>query len=338
MTENMDRKQMKLKKYDEDTKKIHGQLWKSKDWSYAVFMGHNSDNNYYPGTSPVNYNNNSGSWDQYNLKYPDIDEVYPTDWSALYNAVNLVCSATDANFIHSVSDYFDMPVVIDYYILMETILSTDNHGKNMFFAVYDKAKSSKITFGVWDMDATCGQRWSDDYWHQSFLGPEQDYAQFISNYEHGDYNLFRRLRNTDANDFNMKVRKRYRDLREGPLATESILNRFRTQLNEFKTCGAAQREYDKWSYDSDVAYRQLDFDNEMDYLEDWFTRRMNYLDTQRFDIASLPPSSIAELRTDDSASTENVYDLRGHVVGTRADIERLPAGIYIINGTKLVKK
>ena len=338
MTENMDRKQMKLKKYDEDTKKIHGQLWKSKDWSYAVFMGTRPDGGYYPKDFLSNPNGNSEMWDSYQVKYPDLEDVSPTEWSTLYNAVDLVCSASDANFTHSVSDYFDMPVVIDYYILMETILSTDNHGKNMFFAVYDKAKSSKITFGVWDMDATCGQRWSDDYWHQSFLGPEQDYAQFISNYEHGDYNLFRRLRNTDANDFNMKVRKRYRDLREGPLATESILNRFRTQLNEFKTCGAAQREYDKWSYDSDVAYRQLDFDNEMDYLEDWFTRRMNYLDTQRFDIVSLPPSSIAELRTDDSASTENVYDLRGHVVGTRADIEQLPAGIYIINGTKLVKK
>lgn len=337
MTENMDRKQMKLKKYDEDTKKIHGQLWKSKDWSYAVFMGTRPDGGYYPKDFLSNPNGNSEMWDSYQVKYPALEDVSPTEWSTLYNAVDLVCSASDDNFVHSVSDYFDMPVVIDYYILMETILSTDNHGKNMFFAVYDKAKSSKITFGVWDMDATCGQRWSDDYWHQSFLGPEQDYAQFISNYEHGDYNLFRRLRNTDANDFNMKVRKRYRDLRQGPLATENILNRFRMQLNEFKTCGAAQREYDKWSYDSDVAYRQLDFDNEMDYLEDWFTRRMNYLDTKRFDIGSLP-SDIMELATDEQPQQGVVYDLRGRIVGLQADLEQIPAGVYIINGKKIVKK
>ena len=37
-----------------------------------------------------------------------------------------------------------MPVLIDYYILMETILSTDNHGKNMFFAVYDKEEDKKM--------------------------------------------------------------------------------------------------------------------------------------------------------------------------------------------------
>ena len=222
---------------------------------------------------------------------------------------------------------------------METILSTDNHGKNMFFACYDKQQDQRITLGVWDMDATCGQRWSDDYYHQSFLGPEQDYAQFIANYEHGDYNLFRRLRDTNVEDFNMKVRTRYRDLRNTYLATESILDRFRTYLDEFKTCGAAQREYDKWNGDTDIARRNLDFDVEMDYIDDWFTRRMNYLDTKRFDIASLPN----DVTSIDSSSPggmhkDVVYDLRGQRVATAAELDQLPAGVYICNGKKIVRK
>ncbi|MCR4604218.1 MAG: CotH kinase family protein [Prevotella sp.] len=335
MTENMDRKQMKLKKYDEETNTVHGQLFKSKDWSYAVFMGHDSNSNVYPGRSPMWYDAWSESWDQYYVKYPDHEDVgYNTDWSSLYNAVDLVCSASNANFGRNIGDYFDIPVVIDYYILMETILSTDNHGKNMFFAIYDKQDSEKVTLGVWDMDATCGQRWSDDYWHQSFLGPEQDYSRFITNYEHGDYNLFRRLRNHNPDDFNMKVRLRYRDLREGPLATESILNRFRTQLNEFKTCGAAQREYDKWSYDTDVAGRELDFDNEMDYLDDWFTRRMKYLDNVRFKIDELPSAITTINRT--TLNDDVVYDMRGMKIGTADDLDRLPSGIYVVNGRKVV--
>ena len=288
MTENMDRKQMKLKKYDEDTKEVHGQLWKSKDWSYAVFMGHYSDNNYYPGTSPSGYSNNSESWDSYNLKYPDFEDVNPTDWSVLYNAVDFVCTASDDEFRAHIGEYFDLPVVIDYYILMETILSTDNHGKNMFFGVYDKQVDKKITLSVWDMDATCGQRWSDQYYHQSFLGPEQDYAQFITSYEHGDYNLFRRLRNTNAENFNLKVRKRYRELRQDNLDTDSILRRFQNYFNEFKTAGADKREYNKWSYNSDVSGLELNFGAEFDYLTDWFIRRMIYLDDIRFDIKSLP--------------------------------------------------
>lgn len=303
MTENMDRKQMKLKKYEEieqedkTTQVVHGQLWKSKDWSYATFMGTQPDGNYTPKDYLSNPNGESESWDSYNVKYPDIDEVKPTDWNTLYNAVDFVCHATDEDFKAHVAEYFDLPVVIDYYILMETILSTDNHGKNMFFAVYDKQVDKKITLGVWDMDATCGQRWSDQYYHQAFLGPEQDYATFIAKYEHGDYNLFKRLRETDADNFNLKVRKRYRDLRQDNLSTDSILRRFENYFKHFKTAGADQREYKQWSGNSDIYWQTLNFYDENDkedmtieynYITDWFTRRMAYLDTTRFDIASLP--------------------------------------------------
>ena len=292
MTENMDRKQMQLKKSDEATEETeavtHGQLWKSKDWCYAVFMGPNRGH-YQPAdylTDPFEY---SEMWDNYQVKYPDFeDNGYYTEWDVLYEAVDMVCHSSDDYFTEHVAEYFDLPVVIDYYILMETILSTDNHGKNMFFAVYDKQVDKKITLGVWDMDATCGQRWSDQYFHWDGMQPEQDYARYIYNNEHGDYNLFKRLRDTDANDFNMQVRLRYRDLRKNYLATDSILKRFSTYLNRFKRCGAAAREYNKWNGDSDINGLSLDFDNEMDYLTNWFTRRMNYLDTKRFDIASLP--------------------------------------------------
>jgi len=313
MTEAMDRKQMKLKKYDEATLDIHGQLWKSKDWSYAVFMGHNSDSNYYPGTSPSDYYDGSDSWNSYTLKYPDIDDVFPTDWSTLYNAVDFVCTASDDEFRAHAGEYFDLPVVIDYYILMETILSTDNHGKNMYFAVYDKQADKKITLGVWDMDATCGQRWSDSYYHQSFLGPEQDYAQFITQYEHGDYNLFRRLRNTDADNFNLRVAKRYRELRQNILATESILQRFRTYFDHFRTAGADQREYAKWSYDSDVAGLALNFDTEYAYIADWFTRRMQYLDEKRFDLQNLPPNGDAN--GDGVVTIADVTAIVNHILG-----------------------
>ena len=337
MTENIDRKQMKLMKIDEETGTVHGQLWKSKDWTYATMMGTSPDGGYQPKYYLTDPNENSEMWDKYEVKYPDFEDYgYQTDWTTLYEAVDFVCHSTDEEFRTHIAEYFDLPLVIDYYILQETILSTDNHGKNMFFGVYDKQTDKKITFSVWDMDATCGQRWSDDYYHWNGMRPEQDYANFISTYEHGDYNLFKRLRDTDADDFNMKVRKRYRDLRNGHLATASILERFRKYLDEFKTSGAAKREYNKWDGDSDIAGLSLDFDNEMEYLTDWFTRRMNYLDTQRFDIASLP-TEIAGIQTK-SPNPQAVYTLSGIQVGTLSEFGKLPAGIYIVGGRKVVKE
>ncbi len=341
MTEAIDRKQMKLMKYDEDKGVVHGQLWKSKDWSYAVFMGHYSDNNSYPGTSPRNYSNTSESWDQYYVKYPDFEDYgYTTDWSTLYDAVNFVCTSSNLEFFNHFAEYFDLPVVMDYYILMETILATDNHGKNMYFGVYDKQTDKKITFAVWDLDATCGQRWDDNYYHWNGMRPEQNYATYITNNEHGDYNLFRRLRNTNANDFKMQVRLRYRDLRQSYLNTESILNRFRAYLELFKTGGADLREYGRWSYDSDVAGHALDFDTEMAYLEDWFTRRMNYLDKTRFQISDLPPTGMEYVTQSEPESQRStgVYTLSGqHVTDDTSEqsLHALPSGIYIVNGEKV---
>ena len=357
MTENLDRKQMKLKKYDETNHQQRGQLWKSKDWSYAVFMGHNYDNNWYPMQSPAPYDDTSDMWDNYEVKYPDIEDVNPTDWQILWNAVNFVCTAPDDDFKAQVSERFDMPLLIDYYILMESILATDNHGKNLFLACYDKTQSAKLTFAVWDMDATMGQRWSDIYFHSDLMQPEQDYTQYIENNEHGDYNLFRRLRNTNADDFNMKVRLRYRDLRANWLDTESILNRFRTQLNEFKKAGSAQREYEKWNGNSDINGLSLDFDNEMEYIANWLTARMNYLDTYRFDIASLPtgintPSADPLSIGVEHGSTVviyatgtpavNIYTAGGLLIRSltlhdgRNTIDNLPPGVYIIAGRKVV--
>ena len=341
MTEAMDRKQMKLKKYDETTQTMHGQLWKSKDWSYAVFMGHYSNSNSYPGTSPVSFRNTSESWDQYYVKYPDFDDVNPTDWQTLWNAVNFVCTSSNDAFKAQVAEYFDVPVLIDYYILMETILSTDNHGKNMYFAVYDKQADKRVTFGVWDMDATMGQRWSDDYYHSTLMKPEQSYTTYITNNEHGDYNLFRRMRSTNAEDFNMQCRLRYRDLRQTYLQTDAIIDRFEQQLAEFKTAGADKREYKKWSGDSDVAGKTLNFDTELTYLKDWITRRMAYLDVTRFDIGSLP-AAIMTITADDGRSRQGargVFTLDGRSVSCDTDeasLRQLPSGIYIVNGRKRV--
>ena len=153
MTEAVDRKQMKLMKYDEADGTIHGMLWKAKEWSYAVFMGHERDSNVYPMTHPEAYSNYSDTWSHYELKYPELDDVSPTDWSPLYEAVDFVATSSDAEFREHVGEYFDMPVVIDYYVLMEVELSADNHGKNLFWACYDKTEDRKLTLAAWDMDA-----------------------------------------------------------------------------------------------------------------------------------------------------------------------------------------
>ncbi len=357
MTEKIDRKQMKLKKYDEQKagtpEAIRGQLYKASDWSYAVFMGHHSDRNYYPGTSPVDYDNNSEVWDSYEVKYPDLGDGQPVDWAELYNAVNFVCTSTDEEFTARVSTYFDLPPLVDYYVLMEAILSVDNHGKNMYWGVRNRNKSIMLTLALWDLDSTCGRRWD-----ASEVGAEQDYTDYITRSEHGDFNLFRRLKACNVDNFNDAIRMRYKELRAGALHTDSLMNRFLSYKELFDRSGAATREETRWSY-MDIGV--IDFNDEMNYLHRWFTTRLNFLD-EAWDIASLPdpvPNSIegvtgttgtlrawAELGTlvvETSASQQiRVLDMSGRMVMQRVvpagktRVGRLPQGVYMVNHQKVV--
>jgi len=361
MTERIDRKQMKLKDYDEVNAIQHGQLWKAKDWSYEVFMGHYYNQNYYPRDHAAPFDENSDSWQSYNQEYPDFDDVKPVDWQTLYDAVDFICSASDNDIKAHFCEYFDFPVFMDYYIFMELLLSTDNHGKNAYYAVYDKQKDKKITIALWDVDAVMGQRWSDYYYHDDLMKPEQDYSQYIIDNEHGDWNLFRKLRNLNINNFNEAVRYRYRELRNGLLSPESINERFAVALNRLINCGAEAREKNRWDYDSDLEYHALDFKNELEFIQDWVTRRINYLDKTRFKIASLPDAindaEIAQSALDDvwvSNGVLYVYSVTNHPITVRSisgaavlthnlsagtnNLGQLPAGVYVVGNKKVVVK
>ena len=156
----------------------------------------------------------------------------------------------------------------------------------------------------------------------------------------------------------MKVRQRYAELRQTVLSTDSLIGRFQKQIDEFKACGADQREYAKWSRDDDLAGCALNFDTEMKYLTNWLTRRLKYLDETRFDIASLPRALqgassgyAADIQVTSCGSTVyvqsavdaevGVYDLSGRQIRRVVlrqglnTIEGLGRGLRIVGGHKV---
>ena len=86
----------------------------------------------------------------------------------------------------------------------------------------------------------------------------------------------------EVKSYYKQLLNRYRELRETKLNTDSLVNRFRTAIDELEKSGAASREENRWSGDSDLAGKDLDLSAEMDYVEDWIRRRMAYLDENVF--------------------------------------------------------
>ena len=299
--ENMDRKQMKLKKFDENGL-IRGVMWKSKGYSSSMMT-----------IVPESYDNKESMMDVFEAKYPDLDDLDSTDYSTLWNAINFVVNSSDEEFRQHVHEYFDIPVIIDYYLFVYVLNALDNRGKNMYWAVYDQTKDKMITLAVWDLDISMGAKSALQY-DKDFISPEYDPGDVLY--------LITRLKNLNVDDFNNKVRNRYVELRKTVFSIHSLQQRYEYYYDLLVTSGAAEREAEKWSMDSDVCGEIIDFDLEILFIKFWITRRIIQMDH----IFLYNKSSITNTPAKQDDKFISIYNLQGQKMPTN---QQLPKGIYI---------
>ena len=308
LTEAMDRKELKLKKYDDKNQEFHGQLWKVSSWDKATFWDIDKD-----------YDNTQETWHAFETKYPDIEDVNPTDYSPLYEAIDFVANSNDEAFKKEVGDYFDIPVLIDYQLFQETLKPVDNNGKNMFWGIYDVAKSKKLTLAIWDLDASVGQFWQCS----TPLHPNRVFPNTDLGVKDG-FNLYHRLSSLNVDNYNEKVASRYHELRKTYFSEENLISRYQGYYDMLVKSGAASREECKWSKDSDIGGYPLNFKSEIEYIKNWIINRLNYLDSNQFPIST----NISEIHQKESLSTKTTYNMLGQKVGASYQ------GLKIKNGKK----
>lgn len=365
MTEKIDRKQLRLKKLTAATETsadtIHGTLYKSTQWGYEVFMGHYSDQSYYPKTAPASYNNDNKSetWQNYEIKYPDWEEE-KIDWGPLWNAVNFVATSSDTDFDTNLKDWFDYPVLRDYYLFIELMLASDNHGKNMFFFNYDQqgTKYAKmIGIAPWDLDGTWGRRWDGS---SSYTSADQDFTTFLNSYEHGTHTLFYRLAKSTTWDWENDLKERYAELRPDEFSEDALVKRFTEYADLFADSNADSREQKRWSS------LHSNIGNDVKYIKTWIASRLAYLDDQYSYVAPEPepepkPDGISTPVSENDyvgatgghgtisihvthPMSVNIYTIGGALVRTVSltqsvtTLEGFNAGMYIVGGKKVFVK
>ena len=297
----MDRQQLKLRQYDYETGEFHGGLWKPMQWSSTTVF----DN------LPV-IDATSKVWDEFYVKYPNIDDVTPTNFQTLYNAINFARNSSDQAFLDSAKYYFDIPVFRDYYVFTIMMQALDNVGKNLYYACYDVATSPRLTIAIWDLDCTQGQYWSNggNYYHHSDAAPEND----LREKELGQHKVFKRLWTLDPS-FHGLATERYWQLRGTTFNPDSIVARYQAYFDEMKSCGADQREITRWSKGTDLGRHELNFDTELEYLADWWNRHIAYLDQNVF-----IPYPEGDLNYDHSVDIADVTSLIDYLLEPRDGI------------------
>ncbi|MBR5119064.1 MAG: CotH kinase family protein [Muribaculaceae bacterium] len=259
LTEAMDRKQLQLVKHDTINNVFHGGLWKTDEFNSQTGFRYT-----------VPFNDSLPDYCSFAVKYPDLDEVFPTSYQVLFDAIySMEISETIETYNDVVDSHFDMPVVIDYTIFYLTLNANDNSARNIYWYCYDRAVDQRLSVAVWDLDASVGQTWSPVDWRPPLTA--YDYFKIPYNW------LFKMLFHNKCK-YRQDFLDRYDELRATWLSTESLVNRYASAIDRLIDCGAATREEQRWNGDSDLFGHPLNFVEEKEYITEWLTQRMPLLD------------------------------------------------------------
>ncbi len=239
VSERVDRKQLKLKKYDGS---IRGELYKGVSWGDGTVIFEN--------LPP--YNNSSILWDGFEYKYPE-DEV---DWINLYDFVDFVMHESNEVFYSEYQSEFNIDNAVDYFLFLNLLRASDNTGKNIYIARY---KTNDPYFYVpWDLDGTFGIVWDGSQMNIT--------SGLLSN------GFFDRLwKDCSENGFREKLQLRWNDLRSNIISDSALTNMFQVNYNYLTQNAIYEKESIAWNdYSLDTT--------QISYMSGWTNKRLIYLD------------------------------------------------------------
>lgn len=297
LTEKVDRKQLKLKKYAGST--VRGVAYKAIDYDTLREIREVPDDA-------------SATWQGWEAEYPDPTKGEATTWEPLYSLARLLAQPEGSEEVEAtLATRTDLPLWIDYCVLMDLLHADDNAAKNMFIYFHDiTAAGCKACVCPWDMDATWGRGWDRK---------EVDAGTNCTISIGVNYHLY-----TTLPDGLEQQRERWRTLRETVMTADGLRAFFQRYFDLFRESGAARRETARWNGTDGVV---LDFDTEQQYINEWIARRLDYLDN---DYCYTPLSTGQAVHV-----TAQPYPTYGTDGRRRSGDSR---GISIANGMKTIRR
>jgi len=236
--------------------------------------------------------------------YPDPDEITAAQRAWLANHLNQFESVLSGkNFTdpaNGYAAYIDPASFIDHHIIVELSKNVDGF---RFSTYFHKDRGGKITMSpIWDWNLSFGnangkQGWMPEYWMWPQLTDKE-------------YSWFRRL--FQDPDFGQRYVDRWAQLRTNVLVTSKILARidhWTNLLNE-----AQVRNYDRWPILARQVWPQYTwfntFGEEVDFMKDWTSKRLSWIDAQFLSAPTLNPTNSEQLALA-TAKGEIYYTLDG---------------------------
>ena len=187
-----------------------------------------------------------------------MEQVYPDHrvcWDPLAELRKTVALEADDVFSAQIDTLVNLDEVADYYLFTNMILASDNIIKNYYLARYPNETSFLLM--PWDLEGSWGIIWN---------GGQSSPNAMLTN------NLYDRLLELDVKEFEDLLEAKWENYRESVFQADSIMAAAMTYADILKRSGAIERENDRWQD------AEIDMDQELLYLSDWISLRLQYLD------------------------------------------------------------
>lgn len=258
MTEKVDRKQLNLNT-------LEGFSYKAYAWSNATEFIHGN----------TAFNNTLETWDGWQIEFQgenSLKAVPPLRWELLRNFIQFTVNSADADFASSIASKINIDNLVDYLLFTNAIGADDNTGKNTFFSFYNNS-DKRFFITPWDMDGSWGRKWNGskiDLREGEFIGvtgiPRSDSRYCRPNA------FFQRMMTTGSAEFRLKLKSRWKELRNGVFSVNKLSDRINAYQNLFLASGAYEREKVRWPA------KTTDLKPETDFMLSWIQNRLVQVD------------------------------------------------------------
>lgn len=217
----------------------------------------------------------------FHLRYPDYgnNKVPSEDWANLETYLDLRDNMDWNRFCKSAGSLLDVPSVVDYWLLLQTLVLTDNDFNNVNIWAHDTGTGYVLSLFPWDLSNSWGnigvgvtiEQLLDEWlWEQGDDMLLQYFGGIIP------FRLADRVLATNINEAQSYLSARWVQLREGVLSEDAIDAQFDEYEHQLNDSGASLRDKGKWfgepSYVTIAEDMALWLQMRCSILDDYFSR------------------------------------------------------------------
>lgn len=298
-------------KKTKSTDKVRGVIYKGISWrGPSIVLMHDTEA---PTDSPV--------WHNWEMSHPDGLPSAAT-WQPFFELVDFTDCGDFGRMARQWKDYFYAENAVAVPVFLSAFNLRDNFLKNAYLCLHDYSSGD---FRWWI------QPWDLDYGFNRDAGGSISTVQ--DDLEGIVHNTmpFSILLEYDMGDYRRLAAECWRDMRAGPLREDRVEERLRRYAGMFLRSGAWRREKERWDGNT---LTLPDLEDEIDYMAGWYRNNCVRLDAYYAGLVS----GIGTVDAGSTADSAGVYRLDGRrVAGSPDGIGRLPRGIYVIGGRKVMR-